>query len=152
MAEDEVTLTIPRSTAYLSLIRRLVADVARGAGFNEVEVGEIEVAVDEVATRAVQHRFDEDEFASHDRIHVAARVLPQTLEILIRDHGERRKKTDSADDIDWEDYEREYDLGGFDEFVVKTFMDEVEFTHRSKVGNELRLVRALPAARRPPAA
>ena len=49
----------------------------------------------------------------------------------------------------WADlsHEREYDLGGFDEFVVKTFMDEVEFTHRSKVGNELRMVRALPKRR-----
>ena len=146
MAADVLTLTVPRTTYYLALVRRLVADVARRAGFNEIEIGEIEVAVDEVATRAVAHRFGEG-LATHDILVVEARTEDGELEITLRDHAARARKTDSADEIDFNDVAKEYDLGGFDEFVVKTFMDEVEFTHRASVGNELRMVRRLPVGR-----
>ena len=52
-----------------------------------------------------------------------------------------------ADGIDLDSYSAEYDMGGFDEFVVKDFMDEVEFIHRPRVGNELKMVRWLPGVR-----
>ena len=144
MAADDVTLTVPRTSAYLGLIRRTVAYVAERAGFDAYDLGEIEIAVNRSATRAIEHAFSAQSLAPHDQLFVRVALTAEALEITLRDHGERPKKSDSADGIDLAAYSAEYDLGGFDDFVVKDFMDEVEFTHRPNVGNELKLVRYLP--------
>ena len=144
MRVDDVTLTVPRSAAYLPLIRRTVAYVAERAGFDGYDVGEIEIAVDRSATRSITHEFAEPGLAPRDKLFIGVTVTAEALEITMRDHGERERKTDSADGIDLAGYSAEYDMGGFDDFVVKDFMDEVEFVHRPRVGTELKLVRYLP--------
>lgn len=144
MAPDDDSLTVPRSTEAIARIRRFVAAAAARAGFDARAAGEIDRAVAEVVTRAVAHRFSERDIAGHDHLTVRTRAAKGGFEIVIRDHGERTRRTDSADEIDMTELAREYDMGGFDEFVVKKFMDEVEFTHRPRTGNELRMVKWLP--------
>ena len=50
-----VSLSIPRDTRYLSLVRRAVVVLASRVGFAPAATGEIEMAVDEAASNAIRH-------------------------------------------------------------------------------------------------
>lgn len=112
--DEEVRISVPEETDYLGVIRRVVTEIASRAGFDPLEAGEIEIAVDEVASSAVLQ-------GPHaGRIVVRARVTDAALEVTVAAPA----------------------VGNFDEQVVRACVDEVESPLRSPSGPpELRLRR-----------
>ena len=54
--ERKFTLQVPSSTENLALIREFVSSAARQAGFDEKEVGRLELAVDEACANVIETR------------------------------------------------------------------------------------------------
>lgn len=128
-----VSLSIPRDTRYLSLVRHTVVVLARTMGFQPAATSEIEMAVDEAASNAIRHANGEGAIA------VEAIVDDGGLTITVIDGGEAFSfDRVGAGDVDTY-HAQPRAPGGLGVYIIKRFMDEVEYRHRPEIGNELRM-------------
>lgn len=95
---EVMQVSVPRETAFLTVIRRMITEAAEAAGFTPIEAGEVEVAVDAVATSAVSGEL------RSPSITVAAVVSERGLEVILTP----------------------FFIGAFDREVVLACVDEVE--------------------------
>jgi hypothetical protein len=111
---EEIRITVPCETDFLTVIRRLATETAWRAGFTILEAGEIELAVDEVATAVIVSE------PAHGLLSVVAQVTERALEITL---GAAANRT-------------------FDRDVVLACMDELDAADASTgVADGLRLRR-----------
>lgn len=136
---ERIALRVPRDTYYLSLVRRSVVDLARRVGFGTAATAEIEMAVDEACSNAIRHAArGVAREPPADSISLDAAADEGGITVTISDGGEPFPfDRCGADDID--SYLAERAAGGLGVYIIKRFMDEVEYRHRPDVGNELRM-------------
>jgi serine/threonine-protein kinase RsbW len=142
-ASRRVSLTIPRDTDFLSLVRRAVVDLACENGFDDAALAEIEMAVDEAASNAIRHAQGGEESIS-----LEAAIDPRGITVTVCDGGEpfALERAPCASDLDT--WREEPSGGGLGVLIIRRFMDEVECRHRPETGNELRMRRYLAARER----
>ena len=58
--ENTFTLDVPSTTQNLAMIREFVNRVAAQAGLSEIEVGQLELAVDEACANVIEHAYGDD--------------------------------------------------------------------------------------------
>ena len=140
------SLRINSRTELLGDIRSFVAEAARGFGFDESEVGKIELAIDEACTNIIKHAY---------------RYNPEgVIEIRvseIRDDGSAPKFIVEIVDSgitfdsskyttpDMKEYFRKLRHGGLGIVLMKKLMDEVEYLQAPGQRNTIRLSKYLPA-------
>jgi anti-sigma regulatory factor (Ser/Thr protein kinase) len=144
---ERIALRIPRDTYYLSLVRGAVVELATRAGFRPVATAEIEMAVDEACSNAIRHaRPGAAPDEGGDAISLDALADASGLTVTVSDRGAPFAFDNcGAGDID--SYLAGHKPGGLGVYIIKRFMDEVEYRHRPEVGNELRMRKYLVAAR-----
>jgi anti-sigma regulatory factor (Ser/Thr protein kinase) len=156
-AAERIALRVPRDTFYLSLVRHAVTDLARRAGFLPAAVAEIEMAVDEACSNAVRHARGGRPLegpagpapmgsAFYDAISVDAVGDPAGITVTIADGGEPFP-FDRVGVEDLESYLATRQAGGLGVYIIRRFMDEVEYRHEPERGNELRMRKYLAGAR-----
>jgi anti-sigma regulatory factor (Ser/Thr protein kinase) len=126
----------------VSLAVDFVARLGEAAGFEGQELYQIQVAVDEACANIVQHAY-----AAMDPgdMEISCYLEGSSFVIQIQDWGQSFEPGDVADpDVDAPLEER--NLGGLGLFLMRQFMDAVEFTDRRDGGNELTMVKRLPGA------
>ncbi len=125
-----------------------VAHCAQVAGFSEQALYEIRVAVDEACANITRHAYagmepGDMEVSCYlaDRV----RINDQTFVIRIRDWGISFHPDDIADpDVSAPLEERT--PGGLGLFLIRQFMDQVQFTFDPELGNELIMTKRLHVA------
>jgi anti-sigma regulatory factor (Ser/Thr protein kinase) len=127
-----VSLTIPRDTGYLSLVRQVVVELAGASGFAPAATAEIEMAIDEAASNAIRHA------AGRGAIVLEADADGDGITVTIHDGG-APFSFDRCGAGDLEAYLAGRAAGGLGVYIIKRFMDEVEYRHRPETGNELRM-------------
>jgi serine/threonine-protein kinase RsbW len=128
-----VSLSIPRDTRYLSLVRQSVVVLARRVGFSSAATGEIEMAVDEAASNAIRHA------RGVGAISLEAVGDGSGLTVTVVDGGQPFSfDRCGAGDVDAYHAQKTVP-GGLGVFIIKRFMDEVSYTHTPETGNELRM-------------
>ena len=75
---------MPSSTENLALIREFVSSAARQAGFDEKEVGRLELAVDEACANVIEHAYGHD---ANKEVIVRAKLDENEFSIDIEDTG-----------------------------------------------------------------
>lgn len=125
-----VTLTVPRDTAFLSVIRRAVVVLAQGSGFPAGRTAEIEMAVDEAASNAIRH-------GGGGGVTFEAVSDGEGITVTIADGG--APFAFESQDADLDAWRESSGAGGLGVYIIKRFMDEVEYRHRPETGNELRM-------------
>ncbi len=150
MVEGKIFLKTPGETVYLALIRKVIAEIAKRVGFPEEEVARIEMAVDEACTNVIEHSYrTEDEMGTGyewrredevDRpVELRVKINREKISISLTDRG--RGFDPSQVEPDLEKYLASVSMGSLGIYVIKTFMDEVRYSHEPAAGNVLRMVK-----------
>jgi serine/threonine-protein kinase RsbW len=146
---NKILLQAPGHGSYLARIRVIVGDLARKVGFDEDEAAKIEMAVDEACSNVVKHAYSRDkEWCWQHRdpeIRLDVRTEGSRLVIEINDHGQRFDFANYRP-VDIEDRLREMKRNGYGIFIMRQFMDEVQYNSNDQTGNTLRMVKYLKKA------
>lgn len=137
--ENTFTLDVPSTTQNLALIREFVTRVAAQAGMSEVEVGQLELAVDEACANVIEHAYGDDKTK---QVMIRAVFDEETLRIHVIDTGEGFDPTE-VQQQDVKDLIAKRKTGGLGMRLIKTLMDEVHYEIEPGKKNELRMVKKL---------
>ena len=153
--EEKVHLKVPGETIYLNLVRKVIVDLAEKMGFPEEEVAKIEMAVDEACTNVIEHSYIEARDIKLKGGYFSRREedveRPIDLRVKIDSHKIELTLTDQGKGFDIKGYELpkldEYlasmRIGGLGVYVIKEFMDEVDYSYKPGVGNILVMAKYL---------
>ena len=137
--ERKFTLQVPSSTENLALIREFVSSAAKQAGFDDKEVGRLELAVDEACANVIEHAYGHD---ANKEVIVRAKLDENEFAIDIEDTG---KGFDPAS-VNQEELEKLIEnrkTGGLGMRLMKTLMDEVRYEIEPGKKNALHMSKRL---------
>jgi anti-sigma regulatory factor (Ser/Thr protein kinase)/RimJ/RimL family protein N-acetyltransferase len=138
MPGDTSSLTIPNDTAYLPVVGAYVKAVAAQLGFDEADLGDIRLAVDEAGTHVIQTAFEPEE---DQNLTISCQQFPSGLRVTISDKGM------PFDPRSIQAYDarggRDRELGGLPFYLIQQAMDEVRFVNKGCEGKELQLTKYL---------
>jgi serine/threonine-protein kinase RsbW len=121
---------------YLDEIREFVGSIARGAGFDDREVYNIQLAADEAASNIIEHAY---EGVKDGVLDVSCGVKDSALTIVMIDYGGSfDPSTIPLPDLKADLADRK--IGGLGIFLMRKLMDEVYYEVRS-TGNVLTMIK-----------
>lgn len=137
MSDKTKTFVLPNDLSFLKEVRQFVKETLAETSLVEDVTSRVILAVDEAVSNIIEHAYEE---GRKDRIEMAITHDDKRVDILIRDFG----KTFDPGKIappDMQEYIRVRRKGGLGIFLIRKIMDEVEYTFKEGVQNELRLVK-----------
>lgn len=130
---DTTTLRTEAVLENVPLAIDFVTQQARAAGFDERALYQIQVAVDEACANIVDHAYAGMESGDME---VSCCLNDATFVIRVRDWG-TSFDPDAIADPDRDAPLEERALGGLGLFLIRQFMEGVQYTFDPKLGNEL---------------
>ena len=137
--ERKFTLQVPSSTENLALIREFVSSAAKQAGFNDKEIGRLELAVDEACANVIEHAYGHD---ANKEVIVRAKLDENELSIDIEDTGKGFDPT-TINQEELEQLISKRRTGGLGMRLMKTLMDEVRYEIEPGKKNALHMSKRL---------
>jgi len=138
MPRDTSSLTIPNDTAYLPVVGAYVKAVAAQLGFDEADLSDIRLAVDEASAHIIQTAFEPEEEQS---LTISCQRFPSGLRVTISDKGM------PFDPYSIQAYDAhggpDRELSGLPFYLIQQAMDEVRFVNKGCEGKELQLTKYL---------
>jgi serine/threonine-protein kinase RsbW len=137
--KQKFRLKISSITDNLEVIRDFINNLAKKAGFNDEGADQIELAVDEACTNVIKHAY---KFDTKKMLDISVFLDKEKMEIIISDKG-------SGFDIsklqvpDLEKYVHESKMGGLGIHLMRTLMDEVNYSFNPGKKNQVSLVKYL---------
>lgn len=118
---------IKAATSKLADIRKFVAKHAHEHGFDEKQVSDIQLAVDEACTNIIKHAYQFDQTKNFT---IELEFDGNQLSITLTDHGagfdpNRYQKPDLKKQIE------KKKRGGMGIFLIKNLMDDVSYSSKS---------------------
>ncbi|MEE9288114.1 MAG: ATP-binding protein [Bacteroidota bacterium] len=138
-SSDKLEMTVESRTDRLILVRDFVSDAARKFGFNDEVVSKIALAVDEACSNIIKHAY---RFAVDKLIDIEILMRDGRFEVVITDDG-LRFDPDLVELSNMKEYLKQYHQTGFGMYLMKSLMDEVEYTIKPGRKNEVRLIKFL---------
>lgn len=132
-------LTTPSQTENLELIRAVVAKIAQKAGFAEMVVMQITLAVEEACVNAIKHAHSN---SAAKPLHVQIKTDHQKLTVVVSDRG-KGFDFQNLKEPDMQEYFAKRRPGGLGIVLMKRLMDEVRFESLKGKGTRVWLVRYL---------
>lgn len=123
MSSSPQHITVASSTKHLKAVRSFVQSYVVEEGFNEREVSEITLAVDEAYTNIIKHAYDNE--STHE-VHIAIGSTSQQLWIELTDHG-RHFDPASYQAPDLMKRIKNKQRGGMGVYLIQKIMDVVEY-------------------------
>ena len=119
----ELTYDFPADVKVLVKISEIIAEAGRKAGFSDIEIGDIQLAVDEACTNTITHGLK----SNPDEIfQLVIRWKPNQIDICIHETGEPFDPAKiCVPDLNAPLEDRP--IGGLGIYFVNKLMDEVEF-------------------------
>ena len=135
----QIELNMRANPDYLCVARTAVRQVAQSIGLKEESIEPITLAVVEALTNVIRHSYgglcDKPIILKLSRIHYCDQDKT-AMEVLIRDFGEQvNPESIRGRDLD------EIRPGGVGVHIMKSVMDEVEYTPNEDCGMQLRMVK-----------
>ncbi len=142
LTKSEYKLRIPSQTDNLEVIRNFVSKIAQKVGFNEDDVGKIELACDEACTNVIKHAYSEKNKKQNQSkaLDIILKVDFQKFTLIVTDHGKGFNPA-SIKMPDLKEYLAELKVGGLGIYLMRTLMDEVEYDIDPGVKNQVRMVK-----------
>jgi len=131
-------LNTPSQTENLELIRNFVSKIAEKAGFEEAEINDIELAVDEACTNVVKHAYDKDN--RRKDIDVVIEIRDDKFIVIVSDRG----KGFNPHSVKEPDLSK---AGGLGIRLMKMLMDEVQFDIKPGVRTRVKMVKHMSKER-----
>ena len=136
VARSTYHISIPSSTRHLEKVRRFVEEHTVEAGFNEENVEQFKVAVDEACTNVIKHAYEGDE---HHQVDVAVIIDTDRCTVCISDQG-IAFSPEEYNQPDIFELAKKRQAGGFGVHIMRRLMDHVEYATHGKT-NEVRLTK-----------
>lgn len=141
--EPDVRLEMLSQARFLAAARALANSIAQRTGFNEVQCGQISLAVDEALCNIINHGYEKN---GDGRIWVniwATEDDPPQLRVVIEDRA-KQVEPDTIRSRDLDDIRP----GGLGVYIIREVMDEVRYEKREGGGMRLTMVKhaAAPVA------
>ena len=137
-SQPTVRLEIASHPALLAAARTLVATIAQRFGFDEIQCGQISLAVDEALCNIIRHGYN---CRDDGRILISLserEAQSPGIEIVIEDDA-MQVDPDTIRSRDLDDIRP----GGLGVHIIREIMDEVSYTRRDRRGMRLTLVKHL---------
>jgi serine/threonine-protein kinase RsbW len=131
------SLTVKASTKHLAKVRNFVAKHAQKAGFQEAEIADIRLAVDEAYTNIIKHAYHYDDSREVD---IAVEYGDDEFCISIFDDGEPFDM-DTYEMPDVAEKIKQKKRGGVGVYLISKLMDQVEYLHDGDGLNEIRMIK-----------
>jgi len=141
----------PVKTRVLSILRNVATCVAREAGFADEEIDQIEMAVDEACANVIRHAYSADQEGNTPNIepvdfilHLQVCISENRVSFRVRDRGVGlNKRPTGAGSID--EYVKRGGKGGLGIYIIRNFMDEVDYECPPGEGTILTMTKYLKA-------
>jgi len=135
--KQRFNLKVSSSSENLETIREFINDIARHAGFDSDSASQIELAVDEACTNVIKHahKFNQDK-----SLELSVQLDSDKMEIIISDNGTGFDIT-RVSKPDLEKYIHEAKKGGLGIHLMRSLMDEVQFTFNPGKRNQVSLIK-----------
>ncbi|MHC4991830.1 MAG: ATP-binding protein, partial [Planctomycetota bacterium] len=138
-AQPEISLEMYSRPKLLAAARAMVGNVAQRLGFNDVECGQISLAVDEALCNIINHGYER---SPDGRIWI--RIWSEDsgdplLKIVVEDRA-RQVDPESIQPRSLDDIRP----GGLGVFIIREVMDEVHYEQRDNGGMRLTMIKRLP--------
>jgi serine/threonine-protein kinase RsbW len=127
---------VQASTRHLTKVRNFVAGRAEAFGFDEQQIADIRLAVDEAFTNIIKHAYENDEKQS---VKIALSQNGNTFHISLFDTGKAFLPEDYKDPDVKEKIKRKR-RGGMGVYLIRELMDEVSYRHNG-TANEIRMMK-----------
>ncbi len=137
--EQIFVLQVPSSTENLALIREFVTTVGAQAGLAEIEVANLELAVDEACANVIEHAYGHD---ATKEVTVSANFDGDTITFVIEDTGNGFDPGQIKQE-ELESLIAKRKDGGLGMRLIKTLMDEVQYEIGPGQKNELRMTKRI---------
>lgn len=135
MTEETTELILPSRVEAVADAAAAVAEVVRRAEFGDETAFGVDMAVREAVTNAVLHGNREDESKT---VKVTCITSSKAIEITVRDMGEGFTVENVPDPTDVQNLMK---TSGRGIFLMRTFMDQVEWKHHSDGGTVVRMTK-----------
>ncbi len=136
----DIELEMFSQPRLLACARAVAGSFAQRIGFNEIECGQISLAVDEALCNIINHGYDR---RPDGRIRLLITALTGERTSLRIEVEDRAKQVDPATirsrDLD------DIRPGGLGVYIIREIMDDVRYEHRDGGGMRLSMVKHLPA-------
>jgi len=131
------SLVIPADTTCLAQIGKLLEKVAQKAGFNEMEIGDVLLAVDEACTNTIKHSLKSDPTR---KFQMDINCQTGNIEIIIHEDGVDFDPSQvETPDLDLPLDKRP--IGGLGVYFIQKLMDHVEYKMTENGVKMLRMVK-----------
>ncbi len=134
-----LTFDFPAKTTVLEKIGDIAARAGREVGFDEKDIGDIQLAVDEACTNTIIHGLKKDPTRSFQLVIQSGADM---IEIMIHETGEDFDPL-KVQDPDLDAALDERPIGGLGIFFVKKLMDEVRYEVSAEGVKTLRMMKKL---------
>ena len=138
----KISKSFPSRTEQLLEVREYVSGAAREFGFEDEDVANIALAVDEACTNIIKHAY---QFARDKQIHITVIRSSDEFEVRITDEG-RSFDPATIRTPDLKQHLAHYRKGGLGVYLMRRLMDAVEYNIRPGNRNEVRMVKNLSRA------
>jgi serine/threonine-protein kinase RsbW len=135
VAEQTTELILPSRIEAVAEAAAAAAKVVKSAGFGEEAAFGIDVAVREAVTNAVLHGNRQDETKT---VEITFSASPAALEIDVRDRGQGFDPESVPDPTDAQNVLK---TSGRGIFFMRTFMDEVTWSHHPEGGTVVHMTK-----------
>ena len=131
-------LTVPSDTTYLAQVRAAVIEVVGKELFPPAKASLIALAVDEAVANIMEHAYPPG--SDGGKIDVVLDANPKRFEVLIRDRGMSFDPR-IAPDVDMQEHVKAGKKGGLGIFLMRRIMDEINYSYKQGVHNELQMIK-----------
>lgn len=138
---NQFRMKLPADSQNLDIIRKFISGIAENIGFSAEGIYEIELAVDEACANVINHAYSNTTNETGEKnISVRVKSKKDRIEIYIADRGVGFDP-ESLQAPDMNEYLREMKKGGLGVHLIRSLMDEVDFSINPGVRNEVKMVK-----------
>ena len=136
-SKQKYKLRISSITENLEIIREFINRLAIKGGFGSDIADQIELAVDEACTNVIKHAH---KYNAKRIIDITVFIDRNKIEVIVSDTG-KGFDIDKLPEPDIEKYVRESKMGGLGIHLMRTLMDEVNYTFNPGKKNQVSLIK-----------
>ncbi|UCH89591.1 MAG: ATP-binding protein [Thermoplasmata archaeon] len=137
MEDQKLHLEVASKLENLPEVRDFIADAMKSLGFgSEKEIFEVQVAVDEACTNIMKHAYP----GTAGPIIIDCSGSGNEFKIIIRDKG-KSFDPKSVPEPDTKAPLEKRKIGGLGIFLMKAYIDKLDYTFDADAGNELTMIK-----------
>lgn len=122
-SNNTYTLIVNASTGFLAEVRNFVAKHASNFGFDDKQISDIRLAVDEACTNIIKHAYKYDQ---EQRVEIKIGLTGEELWVSLKDTGDAFDPG-SYSKPDLREQMKSRKRGGVGVFLISKLMDDVEY-------------------------